>query len=101
VVDVACLSPEEHAMTQGFSKRKDVGPVLFDPCQHLERIAPFPVPYPHGERWWLDLSRWRPPASHEAEMQTVPPAADAELVAASVALSTQWRAAMLGFHRFG
>ena len=42
-----------------------------------------------------------PPASHEGEVQPVPSGADADPVAASVALSTQWREAMLGFHRFG
>ena len=89
-------------MTHGFSRRRSTThSVPFDPCQHLERTAPFPVPYPHTDRWWLDLSRWRPPASHEGEVRTVPSGADVDPVAASVALSTQWREAMLGFHRFG
>ena len=91
-------------MTHGFSKRRTTTrSVPFDPCQHLERTAPFPVPYPHSDRWWLDLSRWRPPASHEGEVRTVPSGTgvEADPVAASVALSTQWREVMLGFHRFG
>ena len=87
-------------MTHGFSKRRDTPrSVPFDPCRHLERDVPFTVSTPHTERWWLDLSRWRPPASHEGEVRVVPPEADA--VVASVALSTQWREVMLGFHRFG